>query len=112
MRRVLHIVDALDDSGAGNQPCVLARGLAREGFDVQIATLDAPRIPPCGEGLGESSSGPSAISITSLGRRWAIDPLAFLKLRRLIQRFQPEIVHAWNLDAAIYAGAASSALRP
>lgn len=111
MRRVLHIVNTLDDSGAANQLCVLVRELAREGFDVQIATLDSRIIPlPCREGLGESSSGDASHaalnSITSLGRRWNIDPLTLFRLRGLIRHFRPDIVHTWNLDAAMYGGAA------
>jgi glycosyltransferase involved in cell wall biosynthesis len=108
MRRVLHIIDSLDHTDAAHQLRVLAQGLAREGVDVQIASLDAIKNPlPLKEGTGEDFVGESfTVPITALGRRGTIDPLAFTRLVRLIRRFQPDVVHTWNLDAAMYAGAA------
>src|SRR6266568_4144445 len=106
MRRVLHIIDSLDHTGAAHQLRVLAQGLAREGVEVQIASLDAKTPLAFREGQGESSPEDApAIPITALGRRFTLDSLAFLRLARLIRRFQPDVVHTWNLDAAIYAGA-------
>src|ERR1700704_3462240 len=111
MRRVLHIIDSLDRTDAAHQLRVLAQGLAREGVEVQIASLDAIKNPPplrqeqCEASAGEMP----AVPITALGRRGTIDPLAFTRLVRLIRRFIPDVVHTWNLDAAMYAGAA---LRP
>jgi glycosyltransferase involved in cell wall biosynthesis len=108
MRRVLHIIDSLDRTEAAHQLRVLAQGLAREGVEVQIASLDAIKNPlPLSGGQVEGSVGEaSAVPITALGRRGTIEPLAFTRLVRLIQRFQPDVVHTWNLDAAMYAGAA------
>jgi glycosyltransferase involved in cell wall biosynthesis len=111
MRRVLHIIDSLEHTGAAHQLRVLAKGLARDGVDVQIASLDAIKSPlPLAEGRGEGSAGDEpTIPIAALGRRFTLDSLAFFRLARLIRRFQPDVVHTWNLDAAMYAGAA---LRP
>ena len=108
MRRVLHIIDSLDRTDAAHQLRVLAQGLARDGVEVQIASLDAIKNPlPLSVGQEEGSVGDTpAIPITALSRRGTIDPLAFTRLVRLIQRFQPDVVHTWNLDAAMYAGAA------
>ena len=108
MRRVLHIIDSLDHTDAAHQLRVLAQGLAREGVEVQIASLDAIKNPlPLKEGMGEDFAGEAfVVPITALGRRGVIDPLAFTRLVRLIRRFQPDVVHTWNLDAAMYAGAA------
>jgi len=106
MRRILHIIDSLDDTDAAHQLRVLANGLPREAFDEQIATLDARQIPlPLREGLGEGSTGAPQTPTTSLARRPAIDPLAILRLRRLLRRFQPDIVHTWNVDATLYGAA-------
>jgi glycosyltransferase involved in cell wall biosynthesis len=111
MRRVLHIIDSLDRTDAAHQLRVLALGLAREGVEVQIASLDAIKSPlPITEQQCEAAAGESPIvPVMALGRRGTIDPLAFTRLVRLIQRFRPDVVHTWNLDAAMYAGAA---LRP
>jgi glycosyltransferase involved in cell wall biosynthesis len=108
MRRVLHIIDSLDSTDAAHQLRVLAQGLAREGVEVQIASLDAIQNPlPLSEGMGGDFVGEAfVVPIAALGRRGKMDPLAFTRLVRLIQRFQPDVVHTWNLDAAMYAGAA------
>ena len=108
MRRVLHIIDSLDRTDAAHQLRVLAQGLAREGVEVQIASLDAIKNPlPLKEGTGENFVDDTfTVPIKALGRRGTVDPLAFTRLVRLIQRFQPDVVHTWNLDAAMYAGAA------
>src|SRR6476660_7737475 len=112
MRRILHIIDSMDDTGAGHQLCVLADGLPRKEFEQQVASLGANKTPlPCREGLGEGSKEPTSSCITNLNRRPSIDPLAFLRLRRLVQRFQPNIVHTWNVDAALYGAAATRGAR-
>src|SRR6476660_9552269 len=101
MRRVLHIIDSMDRTDAAHQLRVLAQGLARDGVELQIASLDAIKNPlPLRIGQDDTSVGESpAIPITALGRRATIDPLAFFRLARLIQQFQPDVVHTWNLDA-------------
>jgi glycosyltransferase involved in cell wall biosynthesis len=118
MRRVLHIIDSLDQSSLAAQTTELANGLAQEGFEVELAVIDAARVrlpcrKACGEssrtGLGEGSSEPT-IRVTSLGRRCTIDPLAFLRMLRLFRTFQPNVVHTWGFDAALYAGGALTRL--
>ena len=65
MRRILHIIDSLDDTDAAYQLRVLANGLPREAFEQQIATLDARKFPlPQGDGSSNTSQTP----ITSLAR--------------------------------------------
>jgi glycosyltransferase involved in cell wall biosynthesis len=110
MRRVLHIIDSLENTDAAHQLRVLALGLVRDGVEVQIASLDAIKNPPpLRECQADFAGGTPAIPITALSRRRTIDPLAFIRLARLIQRFRPDVVHTWNLEALMYAGAA---LRP
>jgi glycosyltransferase involved in cell wall biosynthesis len=107
MRRVLHIIDSLEKSSAAYQLSVLAKGLVREGDEVQIAVLDDQRIPlPYRDGLGAGSLERTSPRTVTLGRRCAIDPLAFVRLWRLIHKFQPAIIHTWDLDSAMYGGAA------
>lgn len=108
MRRVLHIIDSLDRTDAAHQLRVLAKGLAREGVEVEIAALDAIKNPPplTEPKVAGSEGNPPVVPISALSRRFTFGALAFLRLVRLIRRFQPDVVHTWNLDAAMYAGAA------
>jgi glycosyltransferase involved in cell wall biosynthesis len=108
MRRVLHIIDSLDRTDAAHQLRVLAHGLACNGAEIQIASLDAIKDSLLLRELeSESSIGETqGVVISALGRRGTIDPLAFIRLAKLIRRCQPDVVHTWNLDAALYAGAA------
>jgi glycosyltransferase involved in cell wall biosynthesis len=108
MRRVLHIIDSLDRTDAAHQLRVLTKGLARDGVEVQIASLDAINASKVFQDGPEKCSRveAAAIPVAALSRRATFDPLAFIRLVRLIQQFRPDVVHTWNLDAAIYAGAA------
>jgi len=45
MRRILHIIDSLDDTDAAHQLRVLANGLPREAFDEQIAHWTRAKSP-------------------------------------------------------------------
>jgi glycosyltransferase involved in cell wall biosynthesis len=104
--RILHIIDSLNRTGPARQLLVLAEGLARQGFDVHVCGLNDPpnRIPlPFVEGLGEGSSRlVDGISFVGLGRRWPIDPLADWRLRRLVMRLRPDIVHTWGSVAGMF----------
>lgn len=108
MRRVLHIIDSMDRTDAAHQLRLLALGLAREGVEVRIAALDAIKDPPPlrDEQTTNTEIQTATVPITALSRRFTFGTLAFLRLVRLIRQFQPDVVHTWNLDAAMYAGAA------
>jgi glycosyltransferase involved in cell wall biosynthesis len=56
--------------------------------------------------MEDSEGEPPVVPISALSRRFSFGTLAFLRLVRLIRRFKPDVVHTWNLDAAMYAGAA------
>lgn len=93
--RILHITDSLGRTGVASQVLVLSRGLVEQGFDVHVAALDV------GQALAREFRE-SGVSTTTLGRRWKFDPVAYWKLRRLVRRLRPDVVHIWNADAAIY----------
>ena len=103
-RRILYIVDSLDRTGAAKQLGVLAHGLACNGFDVHVAVLNAsPRIPlPGSKETGARSASATSVPVTYLGRRWAMDPLADLRLARYVARLQPDVVHTWNSVAGMF----------
>jgi glycosyltransferase involved in cell wall biosynthesis len=97
MRRILHIIDSLDPHGPASQLGIVAQGLEQEGFQVQIAALDAGH---------DTVQEKICIPVHRIGRRWSLDLLALLRLGRLIRRLEPDVVHTWDLNSAIYASAA------
>jgi glycosyltransferase involved in cell wall biosynthesis len=114
MPRILHIIDSLGRNGATQQLRLLAHGLVRQGFDVHIGVLSP--IPPkairCGEVLQDGTvDSSSSLRITYLGRRFPLDPLADLRLVRLVTRLQPHIVHTWNTVPGMFGPVASRFLR-
>lgn len=99
-RRILHITESLARTGLASQVFALSDRLATDGFEVHVAALDAM------DGLRRTAPTAS-VECTSLGRRSRFDPIALERLRRLIHRLRPDIVHSWNADAAWYACLAS-----
>src|SRR3954469_4122836 len=99
MRRVLHIIDSLADEGAGSQLDLLARRLTNEGLDIQVAELEPARTRQSTCGAECSSPSRKPLQGISLARRAKFDPLAFVRLLRLVQRFEPEAIHSWTWDA-------------
>jgi glycosyltransferase involved in cell wall biosynthesis len=100
MPRILQIIDSLGATGAGTQLATLAQGLAENGWDVQAVVLDGAR-------RGFEYQFP----VDYLNRRWTLDPLALWRLRGLIRRLRPDVVHTWNLEAAMYGAIAGGQSR-
>jgi glycosyltransferase involved in cell wall biosynthesis len=99
MPRILHIIDSLGHTGTATQLTLLAQGLARQGFDVHIAVLEASgktRLPLPGRSAEGSATGAVALPVVNIGRRFPIDPLADLRIVQHVDRLQPDIVHTWN----------------
>ena len=94
-RRLLHITDSLGRTGVASQVLVLSRGLVDQGFDVHVVALDG------GRALAKEFRE-SGVSTTTLGRRWKFEPIVYWKLRRLVRRLRPEVVHTWNSDAGLF----------
>jgi glycosyltransferase involved in cell wall biosynthesis len=94
-RRILHITDSLGRTGVASQVLVLSRGLVEKGFDVHVAALE-------GGGALADDFHACGVSTTTLGRRWAFDPVAYVNLQRLMRRLRPDAVHTWNSDAGVF----------
>jgi glycosyltransferase involved in cell wall biosynthesis len=73
-----------------------------KGFDIHVAALE-------GRGALAGEFRAAGISTAELGRRWTLDPIVFWQLQRLMRRLRPDVVHAWNFDAAIYGQLAAQA---
>lgn len=93
--RVLEIIPTLDRGGAEKQLSLLAAGLPRDQFDVHVCALT--RGGPLLEPLRDAG-----IPVTVIGKRWKIDPGAWWKLRKLIVRLKPDLVHTWIFAANSY----------
>ncbi|HTQ40831.1 MAG TPA: glycosyltransferase [Pirellulales bacterium] len=101
-RRILYIVSDLQPSGTTSQLKLLAAGLAREKFELHVAALN------CG-GHATADLQSTGIDVAVIGRRWLLDPLAFSRLRKHIDRLQPDLVQTWQFHANAYGRAAALA---
>lgn len=104
MHRILHIIPTLDRGGAEKQLVLLAEGLPRDEFDLHVCALT--RGGPRKEDLREAG-----IPLTIIGKRWKADPLTYWKLRKLIAKLQPALVHTWLFAAGAYGRAAARSAR-
>ena len=93
--RVLQIIPTLVRGGAEKQLALLAAALPRDEFDVHVAVLTH-------SGPLEDELRAVQIPITIIGKRWKIDPFAYVRLRKEIQRLAPDIVHTWLFAANSY----------
>jgi glycosyltransferase involved in cell wall biosynthesis len=100
--RILHILSSPDRAGAEKQLLLLARGLPRDRFDLHVCLLG--RGGPLQQKLTESQ-----IPTTLIGRRGALDPLAFWQLQRHVAGLRPHLVHTWLRAGNTYGRAAALA---
>lgn len=101
-RRLLLLIDRLEDGGAERQFCDLARGLARDGrFDLTIGILERKR------GVYEWAIEPLGIPIVRFERDGRLRSRALRALIRELQSGRHELIHAWKPLACDYAVLAS-----
>jgi glycosyltransferase involved in cell wall biosynthesis len=93
--RLLHIIPTLVRGGAEKQLAILATGLPRSEFDVHVAVLTH-------SGPLEETLQHAGVPVTLIGKRWKVDPLAYWRLKALIRRLKPDIVHTWLFAANSY----------
>jgi glycosyltransferase involved in cell wall biosynthesis len=92
---VLQFIPTLDRSGAEKQMVLLAAGLPRERFRVEVATLT--RLGPLGAELEAAG-----IPVTPIGKRWKADPLALGRLTRFLKAKRFDVVQTWIFAADVY----------
>ena len=136
--RILHITPDPLNASEGKQLRLLAQGLPRDQFDLHICILygkpggnghigchgharvamsGATGILPVSgaNGVSPGATGilpvttSTAVPVTVISKRWKYDPRSFWELKRLIDRFQPNLIHAWTSDANVYGLAAAKA---
>lgn len=101
-RRILHVIPTLDRAGAEKQLCLLAGPLRRRGFDVHVAALTRG-----GPRLAELRR--AEVPVEVIGKRWKLDPQAYLRLQKHVRRLQPDLLHTWLFAADAYGRAAGRA---
>jgi glycosyltransferase involved in cell wall biosynthesis len=90
--KVLQLIPTLDRSGAEKQMVILAKGLPRDRFHVEVATLTR-------QGPFESDLWDAGIPVTAIGKRFKLDPMAMAKLVQLLKDKKFDVLQSW-----IYAG--------
>jgi len=93
--KVLQLIPTLDRSGAEKQMALLAGGLPRDRFDVEVAALT--RLGPLRDEL--TAAG---IPLTLIGKRLKIDPFALGRLVRLLRARRFDVVQTWIFAANVY----------
>ncbi len=96
------VIPTLDQGGAEKQLCLLADGLSKELFDVQVIALTRT-------GPREASLRDSNIPIHQIHKHRKFDPLAWRRLYRLLREMRPDIVHTWLFAANAYGRSAALA---
>jgi glycosyltransferase involved in cell wall biosynthesis len=92
---VLQLIPTLDRSGAEKQMVLLAKGLPRDRFRVEVATLT--RLGPL-----KAELTAAGIPVTAIGKRFKFDPLAALRLARFLKDRSIHVVQTWIFAANTY----------
>ena len=89
--RILYLLPALTYGGAARQALLLARGLAGQ-CDLRICLLYE-------EGPWANELRGAGAVVTSLDWQRSLDPRPLWRLRGLLRRFAPAVVHVWGTAA-------------
>lgn len=101
MIRVLLVIPTLDASGAEKQFALLASRLPRDRFEPHVVALTR-------SGPYERPIRDAGVPITILGKRFKADPVAWSRLRRVVRRLRPDVMHTWLFAANAYGRLAAS----
>ena len=92
MIRILLLIPTLDRSGAEKQLTLLATGLPRDEFEVEVVCLSRG-------GPYQAELEAAGITVTVIGKSFRFDPISLLRLRRLVAQRKPDILHTWLFAA-------------
>ncbi len=104
MLKVLQLIPTLDRSGAEKQMAMLARGLPRDRFRVEVAALT--RSGPLEAELREAH-----IPVTIIGKPLKVDPFALARLVRFLKAGSFDVVQTWIFAANAYGRVAARLAR-
>ncbi|MDR1958388.1 MAG: glycosyltransferase [Planctomycetaceae bacterium] len=88
MYKILQIIPTLDRCGAEKQLTLLAAGLPKDQFEVHVAVLT--RTGPLEQPLRDAE-----IPLHFIHKKLKLDLFAYLRLKSLILRLKPDLVHTW-----------------
>jgi glycosyltransferase involved in cell wall biosynthesis len=92
VRKVFIVIPSLEYCFAARQVTLLAMGLPRERFDVQVGVLGTSS--PWAEDLRQAG-----ITVEAFGKRRPLDVAPFRVLRRWLAQGRPEVIHVWGQAA-------------
>src|SRR5262249_16629573 len=95
MLKVLQLIPTLDRSGAEKQMVMLARGLPRDRFRVEVAALTR-------SGPLEAELREAGIPVTVIGKPLKVDPFALARLARFLKAGAFDVVQTWIFAANAY----------
>lgn len=95
MIKVSFLIPTLDRSGAEKQLTLLATGLPREEFDVEVIALDRG-------GPYEDTLRNAGVPVTVIGKRRRCDPAAWRRLKAHLRNRQADILHTYLFAANAY----------
>lgn len=95
MLRVELLIPTLVRSGAEKQLTLLACGLPKNEFDVQVTCLTSG-------GPYEEELQQAEIPVTILGKKFQFDPLAWWRLKKHLAARKPDVLHTWLFAANSY----------
>lgn len=95
MLKILQLIPTLDRSGAEKQMVLLAAGLPRDRFAVEVAALT--RLGPL-----EADLRAAGIPVTLVGKRFKADPFALARLARFLKAGEFDVVQTWIYAANVY----------
>ncbi len=93
--RIMNVISGLTTGGAERQLIILSREMQRRGHQVLIYTLNnqAPLLPEL-DGSG--------VEVVVDQKRFRLDPLVIMRLRRAARKWHAEVAHGWLYDGNIY----------
>ena len=102
--KVLFVIPTMDRCGAEKQLTLLATGLPKDKFDVKVALLT--RGGPYMQRLLDAG-----ISVELIGKNGRFSFRAYRKLKGVIKRYKPDVVHTWLFAANAYGRLAAFACK-
>lgn len=95
MIRLAFVIPTLDQSGAERQLSLLATSLPKDQFLIKVFALNR------GGYFADFLSG-NGIEVEVLQKRFRFDPFTYIRLKRSLSKFQPQIVQSWLFSANSY----------
>lgn len=111
--KILQIIPNMARGGAERQCVNLSLGLARRGHDVHVALLNQVKLRVASSELRDCNKPLSdelldgGVKVHCIGKRFKIDPLAFIRLCDVISEIRPDVAHTWLFAPNCYGRAAA-----